>query len=577
MTVTETIVVSAEGKRIKRGIYRDFPTRYPDRWGNDYVVSFDVVAVNRDGRSEAYHTQPLSNGERVYFGRKDVFLDRGRHAYEFTYRTDGQLGFFDEYDELYWNVTGDDWEFVIEHATAVVTLPDNVPQDSIKLYGYTGVAGAQGDDYSAETDPEGRPYFETTKPLRPGEGLTISLSWMPRLITRPTAIERAFAQIRNQLTTYAAGFAAVLLLIYYLVVWHRVGRDPEAGIMIPRFKPPKGLSPAAARYVYKMGFDHRAFAAAVINMAVKGYLLIEQDDKEFTLQKTGHADSSVLSPGERKLAKKLFTGRTAITLEKTNHATISKAVKALKKYFDTEYHKVYFFRNSGYLAPGFIVTVVTIVGIGMATHRLGQDFMGMALWLTVWSIGVFFLWMQRQTLMAILFTAVEVVAIVMFFNMSSTLQIGLVLTLIGVNLLFYYLLKAPTRLGRRTLDEIEGFKHYLTVAEEDRWKILNPPERTPELYERYLPYALALGVDQQWSERLADVLARATTGDQNYRPKWYRGSTWTTDGAPDFASSLGASLTSAVSSSSVAPGGSSGVGGGGSAGGGGGGGGGGGW
>jgi uncharacterized membrane protein len=149
------------------------------------------------------------------------------------------------------------------------------------------------------------------------------------------------------------------------------------------------------------------------------------------------------------------------------------------------------------------------------------------------------------------------------------------------NVLFYHLLKAPTRLGRRVMDEIDGFAEYLSVAEKDRMNLLNPPERTPELFERFLPYALALGVEQAWGEQFSDVLAAASVAEtrshSSYRPHWYSGSTFNAGNFGNFASSLGSGFSGAISSASTAPGSSSGSGGGGSSGGGGGGGGGGGW
>jgi uncharacterized membrane protein len=126
------------------------------------------------------------------------------------------------------------------------------------------------------------------------------------------------------------------------------------------------------------------------------------------------------------------------------------------------------------------------------------------------------------------------------------------------------------------MDEVEGYRRYLSVAEQERLNILNPPEKTPELFEKHLPYALALDVEHDWSEQFASVLAAAAS-DGAYRPSWYAGRSWRTGDMSGFASSLGKFFTGAISSASTAPGSSSGSGGGGSSGGGGGGGGGGGW
>jgi uncharacterized membrane protein len=165
--------------------------------------------------------------------------------------------------------------------------------------------------------------------------------------------------------------------------------------------------------------------------------------------------------------------------------------------------------------------------------------------------------------------------------------------LAGIHVLFFYLLSAPTRAGRRVLDQVEGFKMFLTAVEGDRLRIQGATVKTPELYEKYLPYALALDVEHQWAEQFTEVFARVAqtdvSRDQGYSPSWYSGPDRKHRSASDFAKAVGPSLSRAVTSSSTAPasqtsdrgpssfGRSSGSGGRGSSGGGGGGGGGGGW
>jgi uncharacterized membrane protein len=154
--------------------------------------------------------------------------------------------------------------------------------------------------------------------------------------------------------------------------------------------------------------------------------------------------------------------------------------------------------------------------------------------------------------------------------------LGLIIALIVfINILFYHLLKAPTLLGRKLLDQIDGFRMFLSIAEKDRLNLLNPPERTPELFEKYLPYALALDVEQHWSEQFTDILKKAGEDKDGYSPSWFSGDDFHSLSTGAFAASLGSAMASTISSSSSAPGSSSGSGG--SSGGGGGGGGGGGW
>jgi uncharacterized membrane protein len=161
---------------------------------------------------------------------------------------------------------------------------------------------------------------------------------------------------------------------------------------------------------------------------------------------------------------------------------------------------------------------------------------------------------------------------------ASPAVVLVLILLVLTNYLFHYLLKAPTRSGRVLLDQIEGFRMFLAAVEEDRYKALSPIEKTPELFEKFLPHAMALNVETAWSEKFAAVLARAAQpGTTGYSPVWYSGPNWSPITASAFATSLGSSFSSAISSASTAPGSSSGGGGGGSSGGGGGGGGGGGW
>jgi uncharacterized membrane protein len=146
----------------------------------------------------------------------------------------------------------------------------------------------------------------------------------------------------------------------------------------------------------------------------------------------------------------------------------------------------------------------------------------------------------------------------------------------AIGMFAFYWLKAPSRTGQQVRDQISGFREYLSVAEEDRLNVMNPPKKTPELFEKFLPYAIALDCENAWGKKFAGVLAAAAAaGAAGYA--WYHGSRdWSRDPA-GFSNHVGTTLAAAISSASTAPGSSSGSSGGGSSGGGGGGGGGGGW
>lgn len=607
MTVEETIRVRSAGREIKRGIYREFPTRYRDRWGNRYVVGFKVKKILRDGKPDAYHLKKLSNGKRVYIGRKNFFLPPGEYTYTIIYKTDRQLGFFPDHDELYWNVTGTDWDFPIEAASATVELPRDFPRESVKLGGYTGPEGSKESALRALLDDSGNAAFFATRQLGPREGLTIVVSWPKGFIPEPTRRQKIRYFFRDNLGAAVGLIGLLILLAYYTISWFLVGKDPARGTIIPLFTPPPGFSPAATRYISKMGYDHKVFAAAIINMAVKGFLKIHDEDGVFTIEKD-RADKSVLAPEEKKIAAKLLGSSSEIELKQANHAKIGGAVRALKRSLKHRLKKIYFNTNRRYFVPGILISLITLILVGLSSGSTENSpvVLFMCLWLSIWSISVigFFvkivsLWKvvpakkgrgSSQVLPAILMTiffvpffAGECFGLYMLATLTSVAVILILAAIAVANYLFFHLLKAPTRTGRNLLNKIEGFKMFLSVAEKERLNILNPPEKTPELFERYLPYALALGVEQAWAEQFSELLARAGESGREYSPAWYSGAAWSSLGGGSFASSLGGAFTSAVASSSTAPGSSSGgggggfSGGGGSSGGGGGGGGGGGW
>ncbi|MES9957717.1 MAG: DUF2207 domain-containing protein, partial [Sedimenticola sp.] len=301
MSVEETIRVRAEGRQIKRGIYRDFPTDYQDRLGNDYRVGFELVDVLRDGVSEPHHTERIGNGIRIYAGSRDLFLQQGVYTYTFSYRTTRQLGFFDNHDELYWNVTGNGWAFPIDRATARVSLPTAIPTDQVSVEAYTGLQGAKGRSYTARVDYDGSALFETTHPLARNEGLTIVTGWPKGHVHEPDARERLGWLLADNREGVIGLVGVIILLGYYLFAWQRVGRDPEAGVIIPIYTPPKGYSPASMRFIRNMSYDKKAFSAALVNMAVAGYITISEDsDGEFTISKTGN--NATLAAGEGAIA-----------------------------------------------------------------------------------------------------------------------------------------------------------------------------------------------------------------------------------------------------------------------------------
>jgi uncharacterized membrane protein YgcG len=605
MQVVETITVESAGIDIVHGIYRDFPTRYKDRAGNRYSVLFDVVSVRRDGNSEPYHTEDLSNGIRVYFGSSSYDLPPGNHTYQFAYRTNRQLGFFGDHDELYWNVTGNAWKFPIDVATATVVLPPSVRSQIKDLSGYTGYEGDKGEAYTARRDEDGNPAFRAEN-LAPQQGLTIVVTWPKGLIAEPTAEQKRAWFIADNKPTFVGLAGLIVVFLYYVMVWGMVGKDPAGGTIVPLYEPPDNMSPAAMRFLERMGADEKGFTAAIMGLAAKGYLTIEQDEsKTYKLARRKNAtdkDSS-LSGDEKSLARTLFENGSPLVLENTNHAVLLRARKGLETNLHATIETNSFRTNARYLWPGIVVSLLTIVIMILLSDgsRLPVALF-MSVWLTGWSFGVYALvssviraWKTVRTegmlgagqagfltLFTIPFVAGECAGLGVLIWGCGVAIAGLIAAAIGTNVLFHHLLKAPTLAGRALMDRVEGFKMFLTAVDADRLQTIARPDKTPQLFERFLPYAFALGVEHAWAEQFSQVLAQAAAAggsgkDTGYSPSWYSGAALASFSATDFTSSFSNSFSSAISSSSTAPGSSSGSGGGGSSGGGGGGGGGGGW
>jgi uncharacterized membrane protein YgcG len=347
-----------------------------------------------------------------------------------------------------------------------------------------------------------------------------------------------------------------------------------------------------------MAFDHKTLAAAVVNMAVKGFLVIADEDGHYTLSRTD-AHENVLSAGEKRVAQKLFGHSTRLTLDQTRHRQVTNALKALKTSLTLDFEKIHFQRNARWLLPGWALSFLTLAALIMSAPDTGGALF-MLVWLSGWTAGCYALTANAlrawsgvlassrtiglykktgavgATLFALPFLGFEAFGLWAFAGMTSHATIAALLIILFVNLLFYHLIKAPTLYGRRVMDRIEGFRLYLSVAEREGLNLRNPPEKTPALFEKFLPYALALDVENEWSEQFADVLARAQA-QTNYAPGWYTGRSLERHGFTGLAASLGSSFSATISSSASPPGSRSGSGGGGSSGGGGGGGGGGGW
>ncbi|MFA6094927.1 MAG: DUF2207 domain-containing protein [Candidatus Paceibacterota bacterium] len=596
MRVVESIKVVANNTTINHGIYRDFPTTYQDKKGNRYVVGFTVVSVVRDGVSEPFRVENLSNGKRVRIGDADIILTPGVYEYKITYTTNRQLGYFSDHDELYWNVTGNGWGYPIEKISAEVFLPENIPSGGITTYGYTGPKGSKEGAYVADVKKD-HIEFVATQSLAPEEGLTIVVGWPKGFVREPTGQERWNYFLSDNSGIFYAFGLIVILFLYYFIVWIKYGRDPLSGTVVPQYEAPRGLSPAEVGYQTEMGYGKKVLTAAILDMAVKGYLTISESEgifgfgKSYTLTKT--RKEVVLREEELVVAESIFKTSDEIKLLQSNHEKLSAAEDGLKEILKTKFTGS-FALNSGKIFMGIVVSLVVIVVGYLKIENISEQtpiILFLIVWLTGWSFGVFGIIKKISSLRAgsryvllitllfgLPFIVAEVGVLVAVFFLTSQIFAIFAGLVIMINVIFVSILKRRTLDGRHLQDEIEGFKWFLSVTEKDRMNFHNPPEKTPALFEKFLPYALVLGVEQRWAEQFANVFASISqAGGTTYSPSWYAGTHFSVASVSAFTSDFGKSFSSAISSSSTAPGSSSGGGGGGSSGGGGGGGGGGGW
>lgn len=532
LDVTERIAVRAEGNSIRRGIYRDFPTRYKDRYGNRVVVGFQMIEVLRDGKPEPWFLEKKSNGVLINTGNDDFLPTPGDFTYTLRYRTTRQLGFFADHDELYWNAIGTGWEFPIERGSVEVRLPSPVPADQIRVECYTGAQGQKGNAYDAKITGPGIARWLLTQPLAPREGFTVVMSFPKGVIVAPTDTQRRLWLLKDNRGILIALAALIALLAFCALRWQRLGRDPKPGVIIARYDPPAGYSPAGLRFMQRMSYDTRCFSADLLSLAVAGNVRIHREkgflSDDWELEKTAEATAPGIEE-QRTLQSHLFKGgNRKLELKNTNAATVSAAQSAHSAALEKRFKPALFARNGGSIG---IAAAIAFVGAGASLALSGGG-------------GIPFI---------MIVAGLMLIAVVVF----------------GV------LIKAPTPAGRKLLDEIEGLKRYLSVAERDELKNLPGPDAPPVLdakrYEMLLPYAVALEVEDAWTKKFTVAAGAAAVAAATAGISWYHGSNIGDLGS--FTKAVGSSLSSQIASSSSVPGSSSGGGGGGSSGGGGGGGG----
>jgi len=318
--------------------------------------------------------------------------------------------------------------------------------------------------------------------------------------------------------------AAGTVLVYYLVVWYLVGRDPKRGIIVVQYDPPASLSPAMLRYVWKEGFDDRTFWAGLLSLVAKGFATL-QTEGDATLVRLNHSPKhdAALSNEERFLLDRVLRprGRKGISTDLLDEATATNAWtmasvlrrRAIGRWFIENRGTVVVgallsvapvylsarLQSAQQLLPVFYALVLIVPAafhsIVLVPHLRDLFRACKAPWRTLLRRG---LWVAAGLLGSLAGVIVGSVLLGTTFG-GLVLFVGLVM--LGLNVVFVHLMKAPTLEGRKLLDKIEGFRKFLSSVERYPMDRPDPPSRTPGLYERYLPYAVALEVEQAWSDQ----------------------------------------------------------------------------
>jgi hypothetical protein len=572
-TVRETIRVVAKGQQILNNLYRDLPSQYEDAQGHVYSVDVRVLDVRRDGKPEQYSTTSIKDGTRVYLGAPNAPLATGDYTYTLTYQVVGDLAFHPDRDALYWPVTGSNWTIPIDCVTATVQLPSEVPRIGIHANGWVGPEDTPSRQVVGTIDRGGVTTFVADGPLGLHQGLTISVDWPRGFVREPVAAGQSLPVVGAGESVQVSLLGLALVAVYSLWAWKWVRRGPR-GQVVSVDRPPDGLSPAAARFLETGGFDERSLVAAIIGLAVKGYLIIREGatsrdvaialparSREETVQTPaastrqpvrsydllkvdGDAGRSRLTPEEGGVLAELFASSSRCRISQENHDEIHRAINELKRLVGALYEDTYFTTNGRYLIPSLLLSLATIVATALAeTNRAALSLEASAVWFVV-ALGLVyattillgmaliasrFTSARRRLLFAGLFVAVYLLPLFLtYLALARTARTSplVVVLLGGLGILLAVLRKllvTPTLQGRRARERLDGFKAFLADVGRRVQDGDEVPAR-PDAWQASTAYAVALDMDKGWFAPLARVVTSTgeRSGESQPAVEWYQ-------------------------------------------------------
>jgi hypothetical protein len=475
--VTENITMQFIGSPW-HGIYRSIPVEYAGPHGLNYSLFLDIKSVtDGNGRKLKYE----SSRERQYRKLK-IYVpdaDDSTQTIVIEYVASDALRFFDDHDELYWNVTGDESSIPTASAGAHIVLPDGTT--NIRANAFTGAYRSAARDATAVVVGTGVDAV-TSAPLAMHEGLTVAVAFDKGFVREPTAFSRLLQDLRSNWPLFLP-IAAFFLMFW---MWWTRGRDPRLRPIAAQYEPPDQLSPGEVGTLIDNSVDMRDITASIVDLAVRGFLVIEEQKKDHLLGlahskeylfhlKRARAEWSALKDHEQQLLDGLFTAGNAgdtVSLAELHNRFYQNIPGIKNQIFASLVGKGYYPRRpdsvrSNYIMFGVVAGFILIGG--------GN-------------------WVARQMGMA---PTPFVIAGVL----SGAIICG-----------FGWFMPARTQSGARALESILGFEDFLNHVESDRF---NRMIKTPEMFEKFLPFAMALGVEKNWSNAFQGICTQP--------PQWYQG------------------------------------------------------
>ncbi len=508
------------------GLYRTIPVEYVTPQGLNYSLFLDVKRIT-DGSGQAlkYETSRERHYRKLKIYVPDA--DNSRQTISIEYVVSDALRFFEDHDELYWNVTGDEWDIPIQAASARIILPEGTT--NIRANVFTGAYRSRAQN--ADVDIAGNGVeVRTREPLRWHEGLTVAVAFDKGFVHEPSSASQVALFFRSNwpLGVPLAAFAAM----FYL--WWTKGRDPRLRPITAQYEPPDQLTPGEAGTLVDNSADMRDITASIVDLAVRGYIVIEEHqrdrmlglmhDKDYNfIVKKDRAEWSKLKAHEQALLEGLFVtgtvGESVSMSSLENH--FYKNLPGIKSnIFSSLVTHGYYKRRpdsvrTSYIATGLVVGFLLVFGGTKIASNLGMAP------LTFMIAGI----------------------------VTGAIVCG-----------FGWFMPAHTEQGARALEGVLGFEDFLVHVESERF---NRMIKTPEMFEKFLPFAMALGVEKNWSKAFQGIMTQP--------PEWYRGSSYGPGFYPMMFTNDLSSMSTRVSSvmtSAPRSSGGSGFGGGGSSGGG---------